>query len=230
MVDKSNVEDREIVVPGELLAQGMTFLPSGKSFRDGDKIYASTIGLVNVKGRVIKVIPLAGRYMPKVGDSVVGKIINTGHMGWGVEINCPYNADLNIGDATSSYVDINRTPLNTIYDFGDYIVAGVHKIVEGKFIKLTMRDRQYHRLHGGNIINVSPSKIPRIIGKQGSMISMIKDLTKCEIVVGQNGIVWIGGSDPEKILKATNAILKIDKESHTEGLTDKIKGMLGGEK
>ena len=33
-----NVKDRDIVVPGEVLAVGMGNLPAGGVFRDGDKI------------------------------------------------------------------------------------------------------------------------------------------------------------------------------------------------
>jgi len=81
---------------------------------------------------------------------------------------------------------------------------------------------------GGKIIDVTPSKVPRIIGKQGSMIKMIKEGTGCNIVVGQNGKVWIKGERIEDEVKATEVILKIEQESHTQGLTDTIKSILEG--
>jgi len=76
------------------------------------------------------------------------------------------------------------------------------------------------------MIDVTSSKVPRIIGKQGSMISLIKNATNCRIVVGQNGKVWISGDDPGKEMIATEAILKIEQEAHTSGLTDKISAFL----
>jgi len=53
MKTKMVVKDREVVIPGELLAEGMDYLPSGKAFRDGDGIYSSAIGLVSLRGSVI---------------------------------------------------------------------------------------------------------------------------------------------------------------------------------
>lgn len=58
------------------------------------------------------------------------------------------------------------------------------------------------------------------------MISMIKESTGCRVIIGQNGRVWISGNKPEEELKATRAIMIIEQESHTEGLTDKIKNFL----
>ena len=110
-MEKVYINDHDIVIPGELLAEGFDFLPSGKAFREDEKIFASTIGVASVKGRVIKVIPLAGKYMPRKGDVVIGKVVNISHSGWILDIDSPYLADLNIGEASSEYIDTNRTPM-----------------------------------------------------------------------------------------------------------------------
>jgi exosome complex component RRP4 len=227
MTEQLFIKDREIVVPGDLLAEGIEFLPAGKAFREKEKIFASAMGLASVKGKVIKVIPLAGKYMPRRGDAIIGKVINISHSGWQLEINSPYAADLNIGEATQEYIDLAKTDMTRYYDIGDYAFLEVINISEGKFVKLTAKYRPYRKLKGGNIIEVSPTKIPRIIGKQGSMIKTLKDLSGCDIIVGQNGLVWIKGI-PEKEAIVAAAIKRIEKESHTSGLTDKIKGMLEG--
>jgi len=226
-MEKIHVKDRDIVVPGELLAEGLSFLPSGKAFRENEKIYASTIGLVSLKGRVIKVIPLAGKYMPKKGDVVIGKVTNIGYAGWNLDVNSPYTADLNIGEATTEFIDLAKVDLSKYFDIGDYVLAEVINISEGKFVKLSTKKRMYRKLKGGNIIKVSPTKIPRIIGKAGSMIKMLKELSGCDIIVGQNGLVWIKGT-PEKEALVAKAIKKIEREAHLKGLTDKIKAMLSG--
>jgi len=61
------------------------------------------------------------------------------------------------------------------------------------------------------------------------MIKIIQNGTGCEIIVGQNGLVWIHGK-PEKEMLAVQAIKTIDQESHTRGLTDKITNMMKGGK
>jgi len=67
--------------------------------------------------------------------------------------------------------------------------------------------------------------VPRVIGKQGSMVSMIKQATGCKITVGQNGLVWLSG-EPEKELIAVNTIKMIEKNAHKSGLTETIKAFL----
>jgi exosome complex RNA-binding protein Rrp4 len=72
---------------------------------------------------------------------------------------------------------------------------------------------------------VNTHKVPRIIGKRGSMVGMIKRATDCNIVVGQNGRVWLNGA-PEMEVIAINAIKMIELHSHESGLTDRVKGYL----
>ena len=86
-----------------------------------------------------------------------------------------------------------------------------------------MRSRKCRKLRGGSLIKVTPAKVPRIIGKSGSMVEMIKEKTNTQIVVGQNGLVWIKG-DNEHV--AAETILMIDQKSHVKGLTDQIKEFL----
>lgn len=225
MTDKLNVKDGDIVVPGEVITEGMSWLPTGKAVRRDKKIYATTLGLISVKGHVIKVIPLTGRYSPKRNDSVIGKITGINKYGWKVDIRSPFDTELNVADASHSYIDVNRAPLNKFFDVGEYVFAGITIITKTGYIKLITKDRPYRKLSGGIITEVSPAKIPRIIGKLGSMIKMLKDLSGCEVLVGQNGWVWAKG-EPERVMKVIEAIKKIEKESHTKGLTDTIKQLL----
>jgi exosome complex component RRP4 len=224
MSEKLYIDDRSIVIPGELIAEGIEFLPSGKAYREGDKIYASSIGMVFIKGRVIKVIPLAGRYIPKKGDAVIGKITAVLVGGWSVDINSPYPADLPLAEGTFEFIP-RGADLTRFFDLNDYVFAEITNVTETKFVKLSASKRPYRKLKGGIIVSISPVKVPRVIGKQGSMVKMIKEISGCDIIVGQNGWIWIKGT-PEAELKVATAIKKIEKEAHTKGLTDKIKALL----
>ena len=75
------------------------------------------------------------------------------------------------------------------------------------------------KLIGGTVIKITPTKVARVIGKGGSMINLIKEKTKSQILVGQNGLIWIRGGN---VRKAIEAILMIERESHIIGLTEKI--------
>lgn len=221
---KAQVNEHDIVVPGEELAEGMDFLPGPGTYRDKEYIVSSKLGIVSMNKNIIKVIPLTGRYIPKVDDIVIGKVIEIGFYGWSVDIGSAYPATLSIRDATE-FIDKGED-LTRYYDYGDTMVAKVIRIKSYSTIDITTKGPGLKKLSGGKIIDVTPSKVPRMIGKQGSMISMIKEKSGCNILVGQNGKVWIRGPSLEKENLVTKTIMKIEQESHINGLTDKIKKLL----
>ena len=218
------VKEKDISVPGEILAIGMDVLPGNGTYRDGEKIVANRLGLAAIEGRTIKLIPLSGRYSPKTGDTIICKVIDVGFNGWRLDTNSAYSAMLSMKDATSEFIQRGAN-LTQFYDLGEYIVCKIVNVTSQKLIDVTMKGPGLRKLKGGRIIEVNTNKVPRIIGKQGSMVMMIKDAAKCNIVVGQNGLIWIDG-EPVNELLAIQTIRKIEKESHMSGLTDKIKEYL----
>ncbi len=223
------VNDRAIAVPGEDLADGMDYLPGEHTFRDGEKIIAMRVGVVNISGRQIKLTPLSGPYIPKRGDIVIGEVTSVGLGGWRINIGWHFDANLSVKDATSDFVPRGEN-LSRYFDYGDYIVCQIINVGGAKVVDLSMNGPGLRKLGVGRIFKVPSSKVPRIIGKQGSMINMIKESTGCRISVGQNGIVWLGCDEPAKEMKAYDTIRKIIEESHTSGLTDRIKEFLESSK
>ncbi len=213
-------KDKDVVVPGEVLAEGMDFFPSFGTYRLENTIRANRLGMVKIDGKVLKLIPLTGRYNPRYGDTVIGKVTDILMMGWRLNVNCAYEALLSVREISRGPIDMSK-----FYELGDYIVCKIVKVTNMKYIDVTTRGPGLRKLSGGRIFEVNTHKVPRIIGKQGSMVMMIKDATGCKIVVGQNGFVWLEG-DPEMEVIAVEAIKKIEKESHLEGLTERIKEFL----
>ena len=219
-----NIKDKQIVVPGEILAKGMDFLPAIGTFREGELIIASKLGLASVDGRLIKVTPLSGKYLPKVGDVIIGKVIDVTFSGWRIDLNSAYSAMLSLKDATSEF--INRgADLTKYFNIDDYLVSKIVTVTSQNLVDVTMKGPGLRKLGEGLIITVAPNKVPRIIGKQGSMVGMIKSATNCQIIVGQNGVVWLSG-EPKNVRLAQQAIRKIEAESHVAGLTEDIKNFL----
>lgn len=218
------VKDKDISVPGEVLGVGMDILPGQGTYRDGENVVARRLGLAVIEGKAIKLIPLSGRYLPKPWDVIICKVIDVGFSGWRLDTNSAYSAMLSLKDATSDFVKRGAN-LTEYYDLGDYILCKITNVTSQNLVDVTMKGPGLRKLKGGRIIEVDPHKVPRIIGKQGSMVMMLKDSTKCNISVGQNGLIWIEGA-PENELLAIQTIRKIERESHLGGLTDKIKGFL----
>jgi exosome complex component RRP4 len=219
------VKDKEVVVPGETLAEGMDYLPSYGTRREGDKILASRLGLLNVDGKVLKLVPLSGVYFPKRGDTIIGQVTDILLTGWRIDTNCAYSSFLNMKDATSEFI-ARGSDLTKYFAIGDYVMAKITQVTSQNLIDLTMKGPGLRKLRGGRIVKVNANKVPRIIGKQGSMVSMIKQYTDCRILVGQNGIVWVQGEDPAKERLAVETIQKIEREAHVVGLTDRINTFL----
>lgn len=76
------------------------------------------------------------------------------------------------------------------------------------------------------MIEIEAAHIPRVIGKKGTMINMIKRLTRTQIITGQNGRIWVQGKKIEDELKAIEAIKKVEREAFTTGLTDRVREFL----
>ncbi|MFH1275632.1 MAG: exosome complex RNA-binding protein Rrp4 [Candidatus Woesearchaeota archaeon] len=222
-----SVKDRDIVVPGEVLAEGMDYLPGDNTYRENERIYSKVLGLVSVSGRVLKITPLSGPYVPKIGDKIIAKVIDITMSGWRVDTNTAYSAMMNVRDASSRFIK-KEEDLSKINAIGDYLVVKVTNVTSQRLIDVSMREPGLHKIKGGRTIEINSQKVPRVIGKQGSMITLIKTKTGCDITIGQNGLVWIKGT-PEGELKAVEAIKLVEQRSHTEGLTDQIEKFLGGQ-
>lgn len=219
------VQNKEIVIPGQEIAKGMGFIPSGGVYREDDTIIASVIGLASINGRVLRVIPLTGKYAAKRGDAVIGKVVDMNFSNWFVDIGCSNDGALNLRE-TPEFIEMGAD-LSKYYSFGDYIFASIVNVTRSS-IDLSMKGPGLRKLGPGKIIKVSPSKVPRVIGKEGSMITLIKDKTKTRILVGQNGIAWIQGENPNDEIKAANVIKYIEENSHKEGLTEEVSKFLDG--
>ncbi len=208
---------REIVLPGELVGEG---LKAGTgTYREGKKVYAAQVGIKNIRAGYVNVIPINGKYIPRVGDQVIGYITDVGPTYWMVDINSPYPAPLHINDVPWK-VDFGDTM--RYLKVGDTVLVTVSSVDEMKHVQVSMMTQGHRRLNTGSIVEVTPTKVPRIIGKGGSMISMIKRMTRCRIIVGQNGRIWIDG-ERESMLLAAEAIEIIEREGHAYGLTERIK-------
>ena len=214
------VNEKDLVVPGEVLAEDDYYSGRG-TFEENGKICSKLLGLVSLRNKKVSVVPLKSKYLPKKGDVVIGKISDVRFSMWGVDLNSPYSGIL----PASEVFGRDKKELSRVFDVGDVLFLRIVDVDEVKKVKLGLKGRGMGKFKGGIVVDIAPTKVPRLIGKKGSMINMIKDKTGCKIVVGQNGLVWIKGDcDMEQIVK--NTIKLIEKEAHTSGLTDRIKNKL----
>lgn len=222
-------EKRQLVTPGDLIAEG-DYIAGENTYKEDNRIYASRIGLVDYEDKKVNVVALRAFYIPRVGDTVIGTVVEVGFNGWVVDINSPYPALLRASDVLGRPFRPQKDELSQVLDVGDLIVAKIVAYDRTHDPQLTVGEPGLGKITRGEIVKVTPTKIPRVIGRKGSMISMIKQETGCQIILGLNGIVLITGKNLEDEQLAMMAIHKIEEESHTSGLTDRIVQMLKEEK
>ena len=195
-----------ILIPGDNLKK-----KDNNSYERENNYYSKYILLVNED----KTAKLFGYYMPEVNDIVIGKVIDVLSNGWLVDINSPYIGKL-------SLKDIGMDP-NDIYTYGDYILCQIVRMTKNKLIDLDIKKKE--KLNDGLILKVDPARIPRVIGKNSSMLNLIKQYLKIDIIIGKNGRIYLNG-DVNEVSKAVDIIRFIINNSYKRGLTEKVKEIL----
>jgi exosome complex component RRP4 len=217
-----NQEKREIVIPSQLLGDTKQDKAGRGTFVEEGKIYSEILGILSRRSNFINVVPIKGRYDPIEGDFVIGVVEDAMSSSWLVDINAPYPALLHVSEVPW---DVEFGETDRYLNHGDSVMAKVASVDIERKVNITLKDRNLYKIKGGLIINAEPSKVPRIIGKKGSMISLLKKYTRCRIFVGQNGRIWIDGDD-ENVAKVLFTIKKIENESLSYGLTNRIESLL----
>jgi exosome complex component RRP4 len=216
--------DRKVVIPGDLLSEEAKRSGEGTFVKDG-KVYSLLYGLANDRDR-INVIPLAGKYVPAPGDNIIGIVKDITFSNWIIDINSPYDGLLHISEFPKR---IDADEMSKYLSLGSSTMIRIKDVDSTMKVELTLNDRKLGLLKTGRIVEINHTRVPRLIGKGGSMISMLKKELNCNIFVGQNGRIWINGGAEDMDL-ALKTILLIEKEAHTSGLTDRIVDFLKKEK
>ena len=236
---------REIVVPGEILTDDVkNFYPGrGAIFsKDKTKIISLSIGLKQVRKNYMNVIPLRGFYTPRAGDKILGVVIDKNPVKYKLDINAkdlgmlkPKNTikkdKARMGRGRGRPGDRNGyNEMSTArFKIGDVLIVKVLSADRLNSPELTIVGKYLGKKIGGSVISIGPHSIPRVIGRSGSMIKMLKNLTGCTIFVTQNGRIWLKGENIASERLLIEAINKIANEAHTVGLTDRIQEFLENE-
>ena len=216
---------RRYVIPGDVITTG-PYRPEQNVILQGDKIMSTVIGISEIYDDSVKVIPLTGIYVPKNNDLVIGKIVSHSSLSWAVDINSLYPGMLPASDVFGRNFQASSDDMTSKLKKGDLIVARIGNFDRSRDPLITIGDRELGKIESGELVRISPSKIPRLIGKQGTMIQIIETATNATITIGQNGWVVVSCETPDGLSKAIKAIKMVEKQAHIANLTDRIKSML----
>ena len=218
-------EKKRHVIPGEVIISG-PYRAEQNTVLQGDKVLATSIGLSDVHDGSVRVIPLTGGYYPKDDDLVIGKIISHSAMSWEVDINSCYSGMLPATDVFGRDFSSHSDDLSSKLRKGDLIATRIVNSDKTRDPLLTISGRELGKIDDGELVEISPSKVARLIGKRGSMIQMIEGATRAQITIGQNGLIVIACEDSDGLLRAINAVELVEEKAHVADLTDRISEML----
>jgi len=215
---------REVVIPGDLLANDPRQAGQGTYVENG-RVYSNFYGLVDRKDRV-RVIPLQGKYIPGRRDLIIGKVSDITNANWIINMNSPYDGLLHVSEVPDR---IDNAEMGKYLGMGVTALFMVVDVSPSMKVELTLKERECRSLRTGRLVEIHHTKIPRVIGRSGSMISMIKNELDIEVIVGKNGLIWMDG-DPDRLDIAEKTLKTIEREAHTFGLTDRSKEFILNEK
>ena len=218
-------DKRKYVIPGDVVTTG-PFRPEQNTILEGNKIISTTIGISEIYDDSVRVIPLTGKYIPKINDLVIGKVNSHTSLSWELDINSCYVGFLPAQDVFGRDFSAHADELATKLRTGDLVAARIANFDRTRDPLVSISDRDLGKIDSGVLMEISPSKVPRLIGKKGSMIQMIEEATDAAVTIGQNGWVVVSCESPEGLLKAKKAIEMVNEKAHVANLTDQVKEML----
>jgi exosome complex component RRP4 len=216
---------RKYVIPGDVVTTG-PFRPEQNVILEGNKIISTTIGISEIYDDSVKVISLTAQYLPKIDDLVIGKVISHSSLSWELDINSCYVGFLPAQDVFGRDFSAHADELTSKLKSGDLVAARIANSDRTRDPLITIADRDLGKIDSGVLVKISPSKVPRLIGKKGSMIQTIENATNAVITIGQNGWVVVSCENPEGLLKAKKAIQMVNEHAHVANLTDQVNEML----
>lgn len=219
--------ERKQVIPGDVIARG-SFRYGPYVEKRGDEYVALRVGLAEVGRDGVKLNPLTGPYMPRAEDEVIGKVVDINGFGWVVDINSAFDGFLPASFVFGREFSPSTHDLSSKFRVGDIIGTRIESYERSRDPQLSIRGEGYGKIESGEIVKISPTKVPRLIGRRGAMINLISERTGCDIRVGQNGVVVVNGT-PDGIVKSVRAIRMVEEDAHAGDLAAKVEAFLGGE-
>ena len=214
----------QFVLPGDIIVTG-DYQPEQNVILEGDRLMSTAIGFSEIKDDLVTVTPLTGLYTPKTDDLVVGKIVSHNALSWEVNINSYYPGILTAFDIFGKDYSASRDDLSLKLNTGDIILARIAN-VNSRDPLITITGENLGKVDSGELVKISPAKIPRLTEKNGSMIETIEGSTNATITVGQNGLIILKCDNSAGLKKAIASVKMIGMIQYEVNIEDKIQNIL----
>ena len=214
----------QFVLPGDIIVTG-DYQPEQNVILEGDRLMSTAIGFSEIKDDLVTVTPLTGLYTPKTDDLVVGKIVSHNALSWEVNINSYYPGILTASDIFGKDYSPSRDDLSLKLNTGDIVLARIANLGSRDPL-ITITGENLGKIDSGELVKISPAKIPRLTEKNGSMIQTIEESTNATITVGQNGLIILKCDNSAGLKKAIASVKMIAMTYEDANIEEKIQNIL----
>jgi len=216
---------KRFVLPGDFITTAPLQLRDNVVL-EGKRIISTSIGLSDVSADSVRVISLNGIYIPKIDDLVIGTIQSISGNSWFADINSCYQGMLLGQDVFGRGSYPTTSEMKERLDKGDIIYTRIANSDRQREPLISIADNNLGKIDSGELVKISPTKIPRLIGKHGSMIQTIEASTNATITVGQNGLIILKCDNSTGLKKAIASIKMVGMAQHDANLEEKIQNFL----
>ena len=215
------MNENQFVLPGDVIVTG-DYRPEQNVILEGNRLMSTATGFSEIKDDLVTVTPLTGLYTPKTDDLVIGKIVSHNALSWEVDINSYYSGILTASDIFGKDYSPSRDDLSLKLKTGDIILARIAN-VNSRDPLITITGENLGKIDSGELIKISPAKIPRLTG---SVIQTIEASTNATITVGQNGLIILKCDNSTGLKKSIASIKMIGMAQYDANLEEKIQNIL----
>ncbi|KAK6359018.1 exosome non-catalytic core subunit rrp4 [Orbilia brochopaga] len=190
-----------IVTPGELVTDDPQWMRGHGTYlsttADGSQsIVSSLAGTISKTNKLLSICALRFRYVPEIGDLVVGRILEVQTKRWRVDIAAPHSATLLLssinlpGGILRKRTSTDELQIRTFFSEGDLLVAEVQTLNSDGQASLHTRSLKYGKLRNGVFLTVDAGMIRRMKSHVLTMPTS-NGGGEVDIYLGVNGYIWI---------------------------------------
>lgn len=222
---------RVIALPGIPIYKGQAQRIDEKIIKDFRGYVASLVGVAQISNKTIDLIPYKDIYRPVKGDYIVGVVVGYAPNGWFIDIGSYVKAFLPAADVLNKRFDPRKDELSKYFKIGDILGLYVSEVRRLGNLLVTVKDvkkakdKKLGRLSDYYIIKVWSTKLPRIIGKKGSMVKLLKEKLNGDLIIAQNGVILYKGPY-EKFVILNKIIALITAKTFATGLTEYVNDLI----
>ncbi|TIB82513.1 hypothetical protein E3Q06_03404 [Wallemia mellicola] len=181
----------KLTAPGEIIASSSAYMHGHGTYVNDGNIISQMSGVVERVNKLVSVRPLKHKYLPQVGDLVIGRIVEVQAKRWKVNINAASDAVLMLssinlpGGVQRRKLESDELQMRNFFTEGDLCVAEVQSFFHDGSVSLHTRSLKYGKLRNGTLATVQPNLMRRLKSHFYTLPVNV------DLIIGLNGRIWV---------------------------------------